>query len=705
MDLDTKMFTSKFAAAMKSVESSTAAKGKGGISGMDAALGARSPFNAAKLAAFSTNVKKVEMNMHKLAAGSREQVKLLNARLTARKKVTAELIKTLSFEKKAAVIRKRLAQDDLIADNKVFKNRLNKATATIAKIKRAHESATNQRVAREYRAAKKIADNTIRELRRAGKFRRSLLAFLQGKGGKGGKDSISSALFGALASGASSAATGASALASSMLTLSGSLAAVGTTAAVVTAATLAIAATATLAAAAVVTLGIASLKAFETLRQQEIKIDGLAKTLGLISGQYASTVKAFARKQADLTLFDEAAILRGAALLAGLYDNINKRQQQGIIKAALDLSELTGTDLFENIRSLGKAFEDPLAGFDNLRERGFAFDKSMKAQVKSIVDVADEIKKVEGETQRYKDKLGEASEVVLTMSSRFEGLAEGAIGTVLSKLTQTKQIAMSTAGEFGRMVDELLKLQGSDGFFENINKELKEARTEFELLALGLKNFREEEGINPNGINLDKPILDSTLLEVFLSKGGDLLRKINDASLPEPREDILARGRKQRMKEGLDEFIKAGHIEFNEKIEAATLEYKKQVAVKKALLKLTEAEAKILTERERKAAAVRKLPTSVELSTGKFKEVVIDKGFQASIESLVGLSNRITAAAASSPEHKQLEEIKRLVDLTGQNQRMLSAINETAKRHIAVAEELAKEEIEAVGGSTAVLQQ
>lgn len=119
-----------------------------------------------------------------------------------------------------------------------------------------------------------------------------------------------------------------------------------------------------------------------------LRLEQVLTRTGRAAGQTAGQIRALAQEQAGLTFFSERELLEAAASLA-TFPSIGGDEFRGALQAAQDLSAIYGGSLLANIESVGRALEDPIAGFQRLRQQGFALTEQQRELVESFIAVGD----------------------------------------------------------------------------------------------------------------------------------------------------------------------------------------------------------------------------------------------------------------------------------------------------------------------------
>lgn len=151
--------------------------------------------------------------------------------------------------------------------------------------------------------------------------------------------------------------------------------------------------------------------------EQEAAEKKLAAVLRATGGAAGFTVKELADYAAQLqavTTFSDDAILESASVLA-TFRNVTGDSFKGALEAAMDMSEVMGTDLKGSVMQVAKALQDPVQGITALRRAGVSFTKDQRELIKSLVE--------SGRTL-------EAQQMILKeLNSEFGGAARAAVGS------------------------------------------------------------------------------------------------------------------------------------------------------------------------------------------------------------------------------------------------------------------------------------
>ena len=121
-----------------------------------------------------------------------------------------------------------------------------------------------------------------------------------------------------------------------------------------------------------------------TGRQQEAEKLLEAQTIKLGSAIDANLIKKYAALRQQITKFGDEATIAAAAVLSA-YTNINDQQVfENILTTAQDIATVTGRDLVSVVRTLGQAFNDPVAALGRLTQAGISVNKQKQELIKTL---------------------------------------------------------------------------------------------------------------------------------------------------------------------------------------------------------------------------------------------------------------------------------------------------------------------------------
>ena len=204
----------------------------------------------------------------------------------------------------------------------------------------------------------------------------------------------------------------------------------------------------------------ASISAYRTQEQAEIKTRATIKATGQAAGLTAEEIFKMASALQDVTTFGDETIISGQNMLL-TFKNIGGEVFPRATEAMLDMATAMGTGLKENAIQLGKALNDPIAGISALSRVGITFSDEQKNTIKTM--------------QKMGDVAGAQGIILTELESQFGGVARAsAQGT--GAFTQLSNVAGDIVEDFGRdlaptfinvalALKEMLKeFQASDNF-------------------------------------------------------------------------------------------------------------------------------------------------------------------------------------------------------------------------------------------------
>lgn len=113
------------------------------------------------------------------------------------------------------------------------------------------------------------------------------------------------------------------------------------------------------------------------------KLNAVLTATGNTTGFTSAQLQEMAESLQKVTNFSHTATESAMAVLA-TFHNISGETFENAVKAAMDLTSIMGGDLQDNIRKVGRALDNPLAGMKALSRLGIQFTEQQK---KSIADM------------------------------------------------------------------------------------------------------------------------------------------------------------------------------------------------------------------------------------------------------------------------------------------------------------------------------
>lgn len=116
-----------------------------------------------------------------------------------------------------------------------------------------------------------------------------------------------------------------------------------------------------------------------------VQLEQVIKSTGGAAGLSAGDVEKLAQKFADLTVYEDDAIIAGQTLLLQ-FDNVNKTNLDQVTGVMVDLSTRMGVDIPSAAKVLGKALEGELGG---LARYGVILDDQTKKNIDDLIKMGD----------------------------------------------------------------------------------------------------------------------------------------------------------------------------------------------------------------------------------------------------------------------------------------------------------------------------
>jgi hypothetical protein len=189
-------------------------------------------------------------------------------------------------------------------------------------------------------------------------------------------------------------------------------------------------------------------RSIEAAVEQEAAEKKLAAVLRATGGAAGFTSRQLADYAGELqrvTTFGDDAILGAMSLLA-TFKSVSGETFKRTVSAALDLSEVFGTDLNSSILMLGKSLQDPARGLLALTRAGVTFSTEQKSLIKSLVESG---------------RLLEAQDIILReVTGQVGGSAKAAVNTYAGAWKNLKNQLSDTSEVIGFALLRSLKELG-----------------------------------------------------------------------------------------------------------------------------------------------------------------------------------------------------------------------------------------------------
>lgn len=162
-----------------------------------------------------------------------------------------------------------------------------------------------------------------------------------------------------------------------------------------------------------------------------IQLRQVIQSTGGVAGVTAGFADTLAQSFENLTKFSKQEVIAGQAVLL-TFTKIGRDVFPDVLEASLDLSTALGTGLQQSIIQVGKALQDPVAGFSALARSGVSFSEQQKELIKNFVAtgnlakaqavILSELKvQFEGSAKAARDSLGGA---LAALGNRFNSIIE-----------------------------------------------------------------------------------------------------------------------------------------------------------------------------------------------------------------------------------------------------------------------------------------
>ncbi|MBS1372056.1 MAG: phage tail tape measure protein [Lentisphaeria bacterium] len=211
-------------------------------------------------------------------------------------------------------------------------------------------------------------------------------------------------------------------------------------------------------------LGVNSLKNFAmgsvnlygVQEQNEKKLERVLTATGHAAGLSAKQLKDYASELQGMTTTGDEEILKHQSLLLA-FTGVTGNEFKRATALALDMSEVIGNGVPENIKKLGRSLQEPLSALTGLAEIGVKFSVRQQEQIKALVAA--------GRTRQ-------AQLIILAeLEKRYGGAAAAAADTTGGRIAQMKNAWGDLKEEIGRVIVDLFSVKDSAGGMTNIFSE------------------------------------------------------------------------------------------------------------------------------------------------------------------------------------------------------------------------------------------
>ncbi len=218
----------------------------------------------------------------------------------------------------------------------------------------------------------------------------------------------------------------------------------------------------------------------------ETRLAAVLKATGNASGYNIEQLKAMASSMQNVTTVGDEVILSGMGILA-TFKNVRGEGFERATMAALDMSNVMGTDLNSSITQIGKALNDPIQGLTALSRVGVTFTDQQKEQIKVL--------------QASGDMMSAQNIILKELESEFGGAASAAVKDFDGKVSQL-------SNSYGDMWEQLgFTITKSDEF----KSEVDSLRQEVEKFTAYIEAHREAIGsFFAGGLEAVNTLIDKT---------------------------------------------------------------------------------------------------------------------------------------------------------------------------------------------------
>ncbi len=178
----------------------------------------------------------------------------------------------------------------------------------------------------------------------------------------------------------------------------------------------------------------------------EAKLNAVLAATGNQTGYTAEQMKALAADLQQVTKFEDDATVAAMAVLA-TFKQVRGEQFKDATKAAMDMATVLGGDLQGNIRTVGRALDDPIRGMMLLRRAGVSFTEAQQQMIATL--------------QQSGNIVGAQNALLEQLEGKFGGAARAAGETFGGKVAQLK----NRLGDVGEQIGAMLipALEGAVG--------------------------------------------------------------------------------------------------------------------------------------------------------------------------------------------------------------------------------------------------
>jgi phage-related minor tail protein len=145
--------------------------------------------------------------------------------------------------------------------------------------------------------------------------------------------------------------------------------------------------------------------------QANARMNAVLLSTGGIAGVTGEQIKRMTSELSGKTLFGKTALTDASAILL-TFTQIGREVFPEVLKAAVNMSTVLGSDLHSTFIQVGKAFNSPVSGMTALRRSGVSFSEAQTDLIKKL--------------QRSGDLLGAQKIMLGELKTEFDGAAEAA---------------------------------------------------------------------------------------------------------------------------------------------------------------------------------------------------------------------------------------------------------------------------------------
>lgn len=199
-----------------------------------------------------------------------------------------------------------------------------------------------------------------------------------------------------------------------------------------------------------------AIEAATEAQQAAGKLDGVLASTGNTTGFASGELRKFAAELQQMTDFEDDATVAAMALLA-TFRNIGGQTFKDAVVMAQGMATVMGGDLQSNIKTLGKALNDPIEGLAALSKKGVQFTAEQQGMIRSMQEAGNMAGAQGIIMQELGKRFGTAAQEASTPLGRLKNFIDDIAETVGSLFLPTVQVLSTAMGGFA---DHVSSVQG-----------------------------------------------------------------------------------------------------------------------------------------------------------------------------------------------------------------------------------------------------